>query len=377
MEAHRNWRIGDRLIDGAIVLLSLLLAAWIAVIVAASGSREGRSDARVAGQAPFRAGLVQPIGRNQASWKLVWHDEFNEATCPSSAKWNFEHGFVRNGELQWYLPDNAYCHRGALVLEARREQRPNPSYRPGSTNWRTSRRVASYTSASISSKYSFTYGRAEALIRIDPRLGSWPAFWTLGAAYQRDTSAWPAAGEVDIMEYYRHTVLANVCIPKASWCGWSSTRQPLAGLGGQSWADRFHLWAMDWSARRIDLFLDGKLVHRFAVAGAALGGRRNPYVGRPAFLLLSQAIGGARGGHPTHTEFPVRLEADYVRVYQRTRSKDQREGGRAGFPPPAAPLPSPPPRSLHDAVLEVRYPGCLDRAELFKLQVRSHAIEEA
>src|SRR6266540_246594 len=33
--------------------------------------------------------------------------------------------------------------------------------------------------------------------------------------------------------------------------------------------------------------------------------------------------------------------------------------------------------SLHDAVLEVRYPGCLDRAELFKLQVRADSFKEA
>src|SRR5829696_380907 len=34
------------------------------------------------------------------------------------------------------------------------------------------------------------------------------------------------------------------------------------------------------------------------------------------------------------------------------------------------------PSLFHDAVLEVRYPGCLDRAELFKLQVRSDSVEE-
>jgi beta-glucanase (GH16 family) len=333
---------GTRLIDGAILLLSLALAGSVTMLFVASTAHDARTGGGVAGATPSRGALAESLrdASGHPGWKLVWRDEFNEATCPSRAKWSFEHGFVRNGELQWYLPNNAYCHRGVLILEARSEQRPNPGYRPGSTNWRTSRRVASYTSASIASKYSFTYGHAEALIRIDPRLGSWPAFWTLGTPFRSDNSAWPAAGEVDIMEYYQHTVLANVCIPKASWCGWSSTRQPLASLGGQSWADRFHLWAMDWNARRIDLFLDGELVRRFAVADAAVGGRRNPYTGRPAFLLLSQAIGGARGGHPTHTEFPVRLEADYVRVYQRARSKDQREGGRPVFRRPAAPLTS-------------------------------------
>ncbi len=126
------------------------------------------------------------------------------------------------------------------------------------------------------------------------------------------------------MEYYRGTVLANVCNPKATWCGWSSTGQSLASLGGQGWADRFHLWAMDWNARNIDLFLDGRLIHRFPVADAALGGRPSPYANRPAFMLLSQAIGGTNGGDPANTDFPIRLEAKYVRVYQRAHGGGRR-----------------------------------------------------
>ena len=34
-------------------------------------------------------------------------------------------------------------------------------------------------------------------------------------------------------------------------------------------------------------------------------------------LLLNQAIGGTSGGDPSKTEFPVRLEVDWVRVFSR------------------------------------------------------------
>jgi beta-glucanase (GH16 family) len=327
MEAHRRAPPGTRLIDGAIALLSLLLAGWVAVIVVAR-SQEGETGAHVASDTPPQSGVAGAFQRSKrnAGWRLAWRDEFNEARCPSRAKWSFEHGFVRNGELQWYQPQNAYCHDGVLVLEARREEKRNPDYRPRSTYWPLNVRVAEYTSASIASRYSFTYGRAEALIRIDPRPGSWQDFWTLGTSFRRDPNSWPGTGEVDIMEYYRNLVLANVCNPKPTWCGWLSTRQSLASLGGQAWADRFHLWAMDWNARRIDLFLDGKLVHRFAVADATGAKHGNPYVNQPAFLLLSQAIGGAHGGDPTNTAFPVRLEVGYVRVYQRAHDKGRRTG---------------------------------------------------
>jgi beta-glucanase (GH16 family) len=303
-----------------ILVLLFLLASWVGVIITASGSRQEEPSGAGPAETDSPAGPVERLSDahrlRHAGWELVWRDEFDQANCPSRAKWSFEHGFVRNGELQWYQPQNAFCRDGVLVLEARRERKSNPDYDPRSTHWRRNRRVAEYTSASIASRYSFTYGRAEALIRIDPRPGSWPAFWTVGAAFRRDPGAWPATGEVDIMEYYRNTVLANVCNPKPSWCGWSSTRQSLADLGGQAWADRFHLWAMEWNARHIDLYLDGRRVHRFAVADAVHNRHGNPYVNRRALLLLSQALGGVHGGHPTNAEVPARLEVGYVRVYQ-------------------------------------------------------------
>jgi beta-glucanase (GH16 family) len=290
-------------------------------LLAATLGQEGASDRAVGGEAPSLANPAGAAGDGPApqrgGWRLVWNDEFNTARCPQRAKWGFERGFIRNAELQWYQPENASCRDGVLVIEARRETRRNPDYRPDSTDWRKNRPSAGYTSASLTSKPSFTYGRFEMFARIDPRRGSWPAFWTLGTAYRREPTAWPQSGEVDIMEYYRKTVLANVCKPKRKECGWDSATQSLARLGGDAWADEFHLWAMEWSARKIDLYLDDKLVNRFAVR--TLGsGRRNPYLDRPAYLLLSQAVGGANGGDPTNTEFPVRFQVDFVRVYQRS-----------------------------------------------------------
>ena len=38
----------------------------------------------------------------QDSWQLVWSDEFNGEGRPDEATWNFETGFVRNHEDQWY-----------------------------------------------------------------------------------------------------------------------------------------------------------------------------------------------------------------------------------------------------------------------------------
>src|ERR1700685_3484302 len=71
-------------------------------------------------------------------WKLVWSDEFDKDGRPDPAKWTYETGFVRNRELQWYQPENAWCEKGLLIIEGRREAKINPK--------------AEYTSASLTTK---------------------------------------------------------------------------------------------------------------------------------------------------------------------------------------------------------------------------------
>ena len=64
--------------------------------------------------------------------------------------------------------------------------------------------------------HQWQYGRFEMRGRIDTRSGIWPPFWTLG------WGEWPDAGEIDVMEFYRGVLLANVAwyrIANASRCG--------------------------------------------------------------------------------------------------------------------------------------------------------------
>jgi beta-glucanase (GH16 family) len=250
-------------------------------------------------------------------WKLVWHDEFDTNGPPNPANWNCENGFVRNNELQWYQPENAFCTNGLLVIEARREHKPNPNFVTNSANWRTGREWIDYTSASITSRrlQEFTYGKFEMRARIDTRLGSWPAFWTLGAT---PGIGWPACGEVDIMEFYTNVVLANVAYSLDGKAVWSSPRKYIAELGGDAWVKEFHIWTMDWATNKIDLLLDGRLMNHFDLDTADGSDHGNPFHA-PVYFILNEAIGGTRGGDPSHTQFPIRYEIDWVRVYQHVR----------------------------------------------------------
>lgn len=298
-----------------VIALGLAAGGVLSAFLASGAHILGGSSRAPAPPPPLAKGTEGPPPDAPSGWRLVWNDEFDERSCPDPAKWGFEHGFIRNGEDQWYRRANAACRRGVLDIEARRASLPNPDFRPGSADWHSSRPTIDYTSASLMSKRHFTYGRFEMRARIDTRPGSWPAFWTLSP-----DGGWPRTGEVDIMEYYRDAVLANVCRPRRSRCGWSSARQSLATLGGLAWARQFHVWRMDWSAGQIALFLDGELVNRFPLRGI-IHGWPNPYIGKPQRLLLSQAIGGINGGDPAVTRFPVRLQVDWVRAYEPRRGR--------------------------------------------------------
>jgi beta-glucanase (GH16 family) len=116
---------------------------------------------------PGTRGTGEPGG-----WRLAWHDEFGGASCPDPRQWDFEHGFVRNVELQWYQRANASCRDGVLHIEARRSGRQNPDYSPRSKSWQRARSRIRFTSASLRSKSTFIYGRFEIRARIDARRGS-------------------------------------------------------------------------------------------------------------------------------------------------------------------------------------------------------------
>lgn len=257
-------------------------------------------------------------GGEADGYRLVWSDEFEVEGPPDPGKWSFEQGFVRNRELKWYQESNARCRDGFLVIEARREKVRNPGFVEGSRDWRASRWQAHYTSASLTTRdrRTWTYGRFEMRARIDVRSGLWPAFWTVG-----DAGRWPQKGEIDIMEYYRGHLLANVIWGRKGRKGTLENAQkyPLAEIGGREWAEEFHLWRLDWTEEAVRIFVDGEMLNETKLAGIAAsddGSLPHPFR-HPHYLILNLAVGGTAGGDPSGTKFPARYEIDWVRVYQK------------------------------------------------------------
>lgn len=258
------------------------------------------------------------------SWQLVWHDEFDGTGVVDKSKWQFEHGFARNEEDQWYQENNAYTLDGILMLEARKDSIPNPGYNPNRKDWRSVRPYAKYSSASINTQrsYSFLYGQMEVRARIPAVDGSWPAIWTLGV-----NGEWPSNGECDVMEFYHIKGVPHV-LANAAWGNdkkwsavWNSKPTPYSHFLEKDawWGEKFHTWLMDWTEDYIRIYLDGELLNDIdlhATINGKIGNGSNPFH-QPQYILLNLAIGGQNGGHIQPDAFPMRYEIDYVRVYQK------------------------------------------------------------
>jgi len=267
----------------------------------------------------FQSCAVQQKSSVPEGYKLIWADEFEEGAKPNPAFWSYENGFVRNEELQWYQAENASIQDGKLVISGKKESIKNLQYQPESRNWKENREFAKYTSASINTngKFDFQFGILEVKAKIDTSMGMWPAIWTLGIE-----KGWPSNGEIDVMEYYlvdqKPAILANAAWKgKTSYVSWDSEKIPFSEFlqKDPKWADKYHIWKMDWTADSIKIYLDNQLLNTIDLTTTKNPDGFNPFH-QPHYILLNLAIGG-NGGDPSNTSFPRKYEVDYVRVYQK------------------------------------------------------------
>jgi beta-glucanase (GH16 family) len=240
--------------------------------------------------------LVVPTWAIVGGWQFSWSDEFNGPSVDTSV-WGYETGYsIRNQELENYTtrPDNSRIDNGCLLIQALRDNYNGHPY--SSASRRTMNRK------------SWLYGKFEMRAQIDVRLGSWPAWWWLP-----NTGGWPKGGEIDMMEFYQGKCLFNVMDGSGKW---QSPTRTVASLGGNLWADNFHVWTWVWDSTKIDLSLDTTLINHYPLSnadGTGPGGA-NPFRS-PGYMLVNQAIGGINGGDPSSTTFPINYRIDWIRVH--------------------------------------------------------------
>jgi beta-glucanase (GH16 family) len=202
-----------------------------------------------------------------------------------------------NHELEWYLPSGVSVSNGALHLTAqavpvRNRQGHVFPYRSGMVS------TGPVSARGSTSKLAFTYGRVEARVRMTKGAGLWPAVWLLPASRR-------SRPEIDILEVIGqrpHEALFHLH-PKAAN---SASPELVARLPGPTFAEGWHVVALNWRPRSLEWFLDGKSLWR-------LTGARVP--SEPMYLVMNLAVGGDYPGTPpSNHAFPATFSIDYVRI---------------------------------------------------------------
>lgn len=229
---------------------------------------------------------ITPLSHDNHKWRLIWSDEFNQ-DCLDKSKWNIEEWPAeKNKELQYYSPQNVSVKADMLVLMSKNEPYKGRNYTSGAVH--------------TQGKFDFLYGKAEIRAKLPAGQGVFPAFWMM--ADNQDT--W--LPEIDILEMLGHK-------PNEIWMvtHWLDTNNTLKSTSstfvGPNFSEDFHLFSVEWTPNSITWFIDD--VERFTT--------REFVPDEHMYLYINTAIGGNWPGSPDHTsEFPVKYEIDYVRVYQ-------------------------------------------------------------
>jgi len=239
-----------------------------------------------------------------SGYTLVWSDEFNVAGLPDQARWNYDTGGNGwgNNELQYYTnarKENARVEDGKLIIEARKEKMENMNF--------TSVRLVT------KGKGDWQFAKIQVRAKLPKGLGTWPAIWMLAST---TPLKWPDDGEIDIMEHVGYDpgqVHASVHCKKYNHI---IGTQKTAKTTVSDFAENFHVYEVEYTKDSVIVGIDNKAY--FSFANEHSGYDAWPFDNK-MYLLLNIAVGGNWGGQKGVDEkiWPVKMEVDYVRVYQR------------------------------------------------------------
>jgi licheninase len=286
-------------------------AATIAVVLAMAAAPRAVRESPRQNLTPQKP-AASDDNRADPPWRIAWFDDFDETGLPDPAKWSYQVGGNGwgNRELQFYTDgrrENARVENGLLIIEARHEEfRGKP-----------------YTSARLSSRVGWTYGRVQVRAKLPRGRGTWPAIWMLPVRGEYGKGGWPDNGEIDIMEHVGFD--PGVIHATVHTNAYNHVQRTQRGAETQvaDAQDAFHVYTVEWSPQSIAAFVDGTKYFTFdneRLKNTQADWRQWPF-DREFRILLNLAVGGNWGGQKGVDDsiWPQRLEIDYVRVFQRMR----------------------------------------------------------
>ncbi|WP_194774743.1 glycoside hydrolase family 16 protein [Pararhodonellum marinum] len=238
--------------------------------------------------------------------QLVFQEEFQSSLssenwiveegdgCPSVCDWG-------NNELQYYREQNVEVINGNLVVTAKKEDFGGKEYTSGRINTR--------------GNFEFTTGRIDIRAKMPKGQGMWPGLWLLGSNILDVT--WAEAGQVVIAQLIGgnedgrdNTIVANIF--------WENNEGEIQfdaqsnRLRSGIYNDKFVVFSLIKNETEVRWLINDIEFHRVNITGPEFDPIKNP-----SNLIISLAVGGDSPGAPDETtQFPQKLEIDYIRVFE-------------------------------------------------------------
>ncbi|KAL7552313.1 hypothetical protein ACHAWF_017618 [Thalassiosira exigua] len=264
---------------------------------------------------------------------LVWSDEFG-GTAVNTSNWAFETGNdcgtpagcgFGNGELEYYLPENAAVSDGILTLTAKRESGHCPcdpatqtasGYGGDCTNG--AGYCTPYTSTRMVTRghHSFRNKRVQFRVNVASAkaVGGWTAAWMLPEHPQ--SPWWPTSGEIDVLETVGFKPDEFISTTHTANCNRGLARS--CSTAGSF--DEWHTVEVNWLKDELQFALDGQIYHTISRNGS--NDHDFPF-DQDFYILLNYAVGGnlglAQGIDASAFEGDGQvMKVDWVRVYETT-----------------------------------------------------------
>lgn len=233
--------------------------------------------------------------------ELVWNEEFNGSKILDDI-WVFEAKNMTNpdiaDQLQDYREDNVKLSGGTLKIYVKKEG-------------------GVYTSARLTSKYAFQYGRIEISVKLpeQEKKGIWTKLALIGD--NNNIVGWPQCGEIDILEYFSYKPNETNINLHSSANNAKNGTLISANSYFESPEEEFHAYGILWTDKYIKFYIDDpdNIIYTFNQPSLPTEG--NWPFDQPFYLLTDMVIGGKYAGAEGVDDslFPAVMEIEYIRVY--------------------------------------------------------------
>lgn len=266
--------------------------------------------------------IAKPAFLN-SDYKLVWHDEFDGNEI-NPDKWSFNSAMSAKSVLNTENKENARIENGKLVLENHRIDDSGSKCRYSTATSLTTYDTMNYRFGYVemSAKIPFSYG------------GPWPSFWTKSIGGIRSRINKDYMVEVDIFEVFSSPNHLAYTLHK--WYDGEGTKHWMGVTDGydvknpQKINEEFHKYGFLWTESEMSFYFDGKKAASHGITDknnfdpddrhTDMSGFRNDCL----FLLINNMMFTDNTSWAPYekafvnedTVFPIRYEAEYVRLWQ-------------------------------------------------------------